>query len=202
MAQTSPQFYPYATTPSVYFDAAGQFPVGSVKKYWDANTAATFQPIQTGLNTATGKRDTELASQNLANSWTGLGYNNQEQAGDLSYGVAEDVNADLYDKLINKLEPKVFQSSLKQQALGLGSGLAFTAASYPFVTALRREDLRNSLLADIQSPTRQAERIAKMSEMLGTQKANSLNSQANYLNALANVRQGAVANIGAGVVRG
>lgn len=202
MAQPSSQFYPYATNPSVFFDAAGQFPVGSSKKYWDPKTAVTFQPIQIGLDTATGKRDAEIANQNLADNWTGLGYNNQEQTGDLSYGVAEDVNADLYDKLINKLEPKFFQSSLKQQALGLGSGLAFTAASYPFLTALRQEDLHNSLLADIQSPTRQAERIAKMSEMLSTQKANNLNSQANYLNALANVRQSAGTNAGSGVVRG
>ena len=172
MAQT-------ATNPYSYFT-----PVN----YWDSEAAKKFQNAQFGLDTSTGKRDTEKVLENLAANPFAVGDESVQFSAVPGYDVAAPFDFDPYRQFLNEFDKKTMASNAKQQLLGLGSALGFTAASMPFVERLRNLDYKLGLQADIESPTRQSERNLRMQQ----QQVGALGAESDYLRALAAVRQGAV----------
>jgi len=159
--------------------------------YWNTATTQPFFNPQYGVDTRTGKRDSERVSKALAENPFATGTETVQFTGIPGYTVAEDINADLYESLADRLAKKSFALEGKQQLLGLGSGLAFSAASLPFAERLRNLDYQLGLQADIQSPTRQVARDASRNLQL----TGALAGQADYLRALAAVRQGAASGV-------
>lgn len=162
----------------------------SPTSYWGSTAQPFFNP-QYGIDTTTGKRDSERVSKALVENPFAKGDESTQFPGLPSYGIAEDVNADLYESLADRLAKKNLALEGKQQLLGLGSGLAFSAASLPFVERLRNLDYSLGLQADIESPTAQTARDVERNKLV----TNSLNAQADYLRAIAAVRQGAASGV-------
>jgi len=179
-----PQSNPYS-----YFNssAAGINPTS----FWNAPVTTAFANPQFGLDTSTGKRDTERIAEALMVSPFATGEESVSYGDGLGYEVGKKVNANRYKKLISELEKGLFKSDIKQQLLGLGSGLAFSAASLPFVERLRDVDYLRSLQADIDSPTKKAARDASRQQQI----TSATNAESDYLRALAAVRQGAASGV-------
>lgn len=155
--------------------------------YWTGAGAKPFANVQFGLDTSTGKRDSQRMADLLTEQPFATGFEPIQFTAPPGYGVAEDMNADLYESLADRLAKKSLALEAKQQLLGLGSGLAFSAASLPFVERLRNVDYQLGLQADINSPSRQAER-----NRLAQEQASSASSAiSDRLRALAAVRQAA-----------
>ena len=164
--------------------------------YWNIATAQPFTAPQYGVDTGTGKRDTKKVSEALAVNPFGTGEELYQFGQPPSYTVGDlPEGADPYMKYADKLSKKLFESEAKQQLLGLGSGLAFSAASLPFAERLRNVDYQLGLQADVNSPTRIAARDASRQQ----QAIGAKNAEADYLRALAAVRQGAVAGVNVNV---
>lgn len=164
--------------------------------YWNVATAQPFTAPQYGIDTGTGKRDTKRVSEALAVNPFGTGEEVYQFGQPPSYTVGDlPEGADPYMRYADKLSKKLLESEAKQQLLGLGSGLAFSAASLPFAERLRNVDYQLGLQADIDSPTRIAARDASRQQ----QAIGAKNAEADYLRALAAVRQGAVAGINVNV---
>ena len=163
--------------------------------YWNTGASPAFFNPQYGIDTTTGKRDAERVSKALAENPFATGTESVEFPGIPSYGVAEDMNADLYENIFDRLAKKSLALEGKQQLLGLGSGLAFSAATLPIAERLRNVDYQLGLQADIDSPTRKAARDASRQAQL----TSSINAEADYLRALAAVRQGAASGINVSV---
>ena len=178
MARTKGNPYPYFTS-----DVRGISPTAS----WNVATAQPFFSPQYGLDTSTGRRDAERVAEALTGNPFATGSESVQFPGLPSYGVAEDMNADLYESLADRLAKKSLGLEAKQQLLGLGSGLAFSAASLPLVERLRNLDYSLGLQADIESPTRQSERNLRLQQ----QQQLASSSISDRLRALAAVRQGA-----------
>lgn len=159
--------------------------------YWNVATAQPFTAPQYGLDTGTGKRDTKKVSEALTANPFASGEENFAFGAPPSYTTGEISNSDLYDQYVDRLSKKLFNAEAKQQLLGLGSGLAFSAASLPFAERLRNVDYQLGLQADVNSPTRIAARDASRQ----TQLTSSINAEADYLRALAAVRQGAASGV-------
>lgn len=164
-------------------------PTFTPTSYWDPETAKKFQNAQFGLDTSTGKRDTQKVLENLAANPFATGYETTQFPSVPGYEIAAPFELDPYRQFLNEFDKKNLAWSAKQQALGLGSALGFTAASMPFVERLRNLDYSLGLKADIESPTRQSERNLRMQQ----QQQLSIGGEADYLRALAAVRQAAVA---------
>ena len=163
--------------------------------YWGAGTAGLFQNPQYGLDTSTGKRDAKkVANALIANPFGGAEGSNQFP-GTPGFDVAAPFDTAPYKELISELDKKTFLSNFKEQLLGLGSGLAFSAASLPLVERLRNLDYQLGLSADIQSPTRQAARDASRQQQFAT----ASDAVSDRLRALAAVRQGASSGVNVGV---
>lgn len=172
MAQTTSNFYSPFTPVS----------------YWNAETAKKFQNPQFGLDTSTGKRDTEKVAENLVANPFATGTETVQFPSVPGYDIAAPFDLNPYRQFLNEFDKKTMASNAKQQLLGLGSALGFTAASMPFVERLRNLDYKLGLQADIESPTRQSERNLRLQQ----QQVGALGAEADYLRALAAVRQGAV----------
>lgn len=154
-------------------------------------TAFTANPVffspQYGLDTSTGKRDSERVNQALSENPFATGSESVQFSGVPSYGVAENINSDLYENIFDRLAKKSLALEGKQQLLGLGSGLAFSAASLPLVERLRNLDYQLGLKADIESPTAQAARNTALQNQFAT----ASGQVSDRLRALAAVRQAA-----------
>jgi hypothetical protein len=159
--------------------------------YWNSEAGKMFQNAQFGLDTSSGKRDTKKVIDNLEKNPFAMGTESVQFPGLPGYEVAGNINADSYKSLINELEKKTFLSDFKQQLLGLGSGVAFSAATLPYVERLRNLDYQLGLNADIQSPTRQVARdVARQGQL-----ATAADATTNRLNALAQLRQAAASGV-------
>ena len=156
--------------------------------YWDPETAKKFQNPQFGLDTSTGKRDTQKVLENLAANPFATGYESVQFSSVPGYAVAAPFELDPYRQFLSEFDKKTMASNAKQQLLGLGSALGFTAASMPFVEAMRNAEWERQYKADVMSPTKQSERNLRMQQ----QQQASIGGEADYLRALAAVRQGAV----------
>lgn len=160
--------------------------------YWNVATAQPFTAPQYGVDTGTGKRDTKRVSEALAVNPFGTGEEVYQFGKPPSYTTGElpeGLNA--YMGYADKLSKKFLESEAKQQLLGLGSGLAFSAASLPFAERLRNVDYQLGLQADANSLTRIAARDASRQQ----QAIGAKNAEADYLRALAAVRQGAASGV-------
>lgn len=178
MARTKGNPYPYFNS-----DVRGISPTAS----WNVAAAQPFFNPQYGLDTSTGRRDAERVAEALSANPFATGSESVQFGTVPSYEVAGGFDTNPYKQLISDLEKKAFGSEAKQQLLGLGSGLAFSAASLPLVERLRNLDYSLGLQADIESPTRQSERNLRLQQ----QQQLASSSVSDRLRALAAVRQGA-----------
>jgi len=171
---------------------ANPYPYFTPTSYWNSSNNAAFLNPQFGLDTATGKRDTKKVADSLPNNPFEVTADNLQFPSTPSYEVAGgNLSQEGLKNIINELEKKTFLSNFKDQLLGLGSGVAFSAASLPFVKDLRNLDYQLGLNADIQSPTRQVARdVARQGQL-----ATASDAITNRLNALAQLRQAAAAGV-------
>lgn len=158
--------------------------------YWSSGgTQPMFTGVQYGVDTSTGKRDMERAAENLtANPFTPQSIENQAIP---QVEFTNPFDSSGYEKFLKRVGQETFKADVKQQLLGLGSGLAYSAAAQPFATNLRGYDLLASIQADAKSPTRQAQRDSLRQQQF----TDALGAQADYLRALAAVRQGAASGV-------
>ncbi len=88
------------------------------------------------------------------------------EAGSLS---PTDLDIQQYVKLQKALQPGLFESEAKQNALNLGAATAFGAASLPFTEYMRNQELNRQMAAfrtKELSPTAQAQRNLAMQQQL------------------------------------
>lgn len=159
--------------------------------FWKTTGGQSYMFPQYGLDTSTGKRDTEKVSQSLTNQPFATGSESIQFSPIPTYTTASPIDTSSYENFLDRFGKKTFEADVKQQLLGLGSGLAFSAASLPFAERLRNVDYQLGLQADINSPTRKAARDASRQKQL----TDSIGAEADYLRALAAVRQGAASGI-------
>lgn len=167
------------------------YPSFTPTNYWSSGSPEMFISPQYGLDTSTGKRDTKKAAKNLVASPFQMGADLSQLPGVPRYQVAAPFDTSAIKDLISELDKKTFLSNFKEQLLGLGSGVAFSAATLPFAERLRNLDYQLGLQADIQSPTRQAARDASRQQQFAT----ASDAVSDRLRALAAVRQGAASGI-------
>ena len=186
------------TNPYPYFESPS-----SIKgDYWSKVTPDFLKQLKgkfVGLDTTTGKRDVDLAAENLKGAAAltqpgvipGFMAGQQTPAPATPDYVSPTLDIDQYKQFAKDLAAEQFKSDVKQNLLGLGATGAFGLMALPFTERMREAELNRQLRGDILSPTRQSERNLRLQQQMESSKAGS----ANLLNALANVRLAAAQSV-------
>jgi hypothetical protein len=143
------------------------------------NQTPGFTPIDfyknaTGINFSTGKRDQNafdyVAQMSSVKPGDLIGTTPKAELDTIpKFGTpGSGTSVDDYKKFTQDLTKDLFKYDTLSKALNIGAGTLASAALMPFVKDLRKTDYELGLMADIYSPTKQAQRNLALQQQISS----------------------------------